>query len=509
MKKENIDFLTDKGINIAESTRTGYTEIRTPNGKSLWVTEKPPINPAMVTDFYQFSMMAAYIESGKTDEIATFNAFYRRNPFGGGFTIVAGLERIIEYLEQFQFTGRDIDHMQKHWKMPDSFFEYVREAKFNGTIEALPEGSMAQPYVPIVQVTAPLPIANFVETYILNQLGFATLVATKAARISNQGDEPYLEFGLRRAQGGIEGGLIASRSSYIGGATATSNVAAEQVFGIPAKGTHAHSFVMAFPTQREAFEAYANVFKENSVFLIDTYGYKKGVEDAISTAQELNLKSFRGVRDDSGDLAYQSKVIRKILDDNDFRHVKIIVSNEIDEKVRRELKEQGAKIDLFGIGTKLVTADGSPSLGIVYKLVQIGDRHVIKLSGNEEKVTDPGRKNVYRLLDQKGYYAADVMMKQNERIGNNLTVHHRSKRYESKYFNNPNALPLLVPIFEDGRLVYKSPSLDDIKHRATEELKKMWPEVTRLRNPAEYLVGLSPDLKAVKDKLMEEHAIRK
>jgi len=339
MAGNNFDFLANLGIEIVEATKMGYAEIRTTDGKSLWITEKPPLNPAMVTDFYQFTMMAAYIESGKADEIATFNAFYRRNPFGGGFTIVTGLERIIEYLEQFQFTGKDIDYMRKKWKMPASFFEYIRAAKFDGTVEALPEGTMAQPYVPIVQVTAPLPIANFVETYILNQLGFATLVSTKAARISSQGNVPFLEFGLRRAQGGIEGGLIASRSAYIGGGIGTSNVAAEIVYNIPAKGTHAHGFVMAFPTQAEAFEAYANVFAEESVFLIDTYGYKNGVEDAIAVAKKLGLKSFRGVRDDSGDLAYQSKVIRQILDDNGFRDVKIVVSNDIDEEIKKELDQ--------------------------------------------------------------------------------------------------------------------------------------------------------------------------
>ncbi|MFH0948963.1 MAG: nicotinate phosphoribosyltransferase [Candidatus Aenigmatarchaeota archaeon] len=515
MKKSDMEFLVDKGIDIVEATKMGYAEIKTPDGKSLWITEKPPLNPAMVADFYQFTMMAAYIESGKADEIATFNGFYRRNPFGGGFTLAVGLERIIEYLEQFQFTGRDIDHMRKHWKMPKSFYEYIREAKFDGTLEALPEGTMAQPYIPMVQLTGTLPIANFVETYILNKLGFPTLVTTKAARIYLHGKKPYLEFGLRRAQGGDEGGLMASRAAYIGGAFGTSNVSAEIVHGIPAKGTHAHSFVEAFPTQKNAFRSYADVFGEESVFLIDTYGYSKGVEDAVTVAKEKGLKTFSGVRDDSGDLAYQSRIIRKILDDNGFKDAKITVSNDIDERIAKSLIEQGAEIDLYGIGTKLVTADGSPSLGIVYKLVQIGDRYAIKISGNEEKITDPGRKNVYRLLDKNGHYAADVMLTsdeilEDEILEDEITVHHRSRGYETKKFNNTqNAIPLLATIFENGVRTYRKPTLDEIKHRALSELDRLWPEITRLENPAEYLVGLSPHLKKIKDKMIQQYAIKK
>ncbi len=509
MKDVDVEELLSKGLDLVENTRMGWAEVKGCNGKSYFLSEKPPINQAMAADLYQFTMMAAYIESGKAEEAATFNALYRGNPFSGGFTIVSGLERIIEYLEEFQFTGRDIDHIRKNWKMPESFFEYIREARFSGKVEALPEGTMAQPYLPMLQVTAPLPMSNFIETFVLNQLGFATLVSTKAARISDQGNEPFIEFGLRRAQGGIEGGLIASRSAYIGGGSGTSNVLAEQVYGIPAKGTHAHSFVMAFPTQKEAFESYAKVFAEESVFLIDTYGYRSGTEDAVSTAKKLGLKTFKGVRDDSGDLAYQSKIIRKILDDNGFNDTKIVVSNDIDEWTRKALKEQGAKIDMFGIGTKLVTAEESPSLGPVYKLVQVGDREVIKISGNEEKITDPGIKKPYRLLDQNGYYAADVLMRPDEEIGDSITVHHRSKQYESKEFKNPAAIPLLETMIDGGTVYFSRPSLDEIKHRASQELKKIWPEVRRLENPAEYLVGLSPGMKKVKTELMEKYAIKK
>lgn len=506
--EEHIDRLVEGGCRVIENTKMGYAEIETPNGERLWVTKKPPLNPAMVTDFYEFTMMAAYVESGKADEIATFNAFYRRNPFGGGFTLALGLEGIIDYLECFQFTGRDIDYMRKRWKMPDSFYEYVREAKFNGTVEALPEGTMAQPHIPIVQVTGPLPIANFVETYVLNQIGFPTLVATKAARIRLQGKEPFTDFGLRRVQGGVEGGLMASRAAYIGGSSGTSNVAAEMVHGIPASGTQAHSFIMTFPDQREAFRAYADVFREDSVFLIDTYGYAQGIEDAVAVAKGMGLTTFKGVRDDSGDLAYQSKVIRKILDDNGFTDTKIVVSNQLDEFVKRSLREQGAQIDLEGIGERLVTAHGSPSLGVVYKLAQVGGRFTIKVSPG--KITDPGRKQVFRLLNEEGGYAADVMLTEDETLGDEITVHHRSRGYESKHFDNTEgAIPLLVPIFENGERVYNLPSLDEIKDRAMGELYRIWPEIQRLENPAEYLVGLSPRLKEIKDRIVEEHAIRK
>lgn len=510
MKKENMEFLIDKGLDIVETTKMGYSEIRIGKGKSLWITEKPPLNPAMLADFYEFTMMAAYIESGKTDEIATFNAFYRKNPFGGGFTIFLGLEKIIEYLEQFQFTGRDIDHMRKSWKMPESFYEYIREINFSGTVEALPDGTMAQPYLPLLQVTAPLPIANFIETYVLNQIGFPTLVATKAARLAVQTEKPFLEFGLRRVQGGMEGGLTASRAAYIGGAAKTSNVLAEQVYGIPASGTIAHSFIMSFPTQKEAFEAYANVFKENSVFLIDTYGYETGVKDAVDVSRKLKMKTFTGVRDDSGDLAYQSKIIRKILDDNGFRDVKIAVSNEIDEIVVRSLKEQDAKIDLFGIGTRLVTADTSPSLGIVYKLVQSENRCAIKISGNREKVTDPGKKKVYRLMDENNMYAADVILTDKERLGSEITVYNRMKEYESKKFDCVNgAIPLLKTVIKEGSIVCKTPALNDIKQKVKDELDRIWPEVKRIENPAEYLVGFSPAMKKLKNNIIKKYVIKK
>jgi len=251
-------------------------------------------------------------------------------------------------------------------------------------------------------------------------------------------------------------------------------VLAEQIYGIPASGTVAHSFIMAFTSQRKAFKAYADVFRE-----------------------------------DSGDLAYQSKVIRKILDENGYKDVKIAASSDIDEHIVRSLREQDAKIDLYGIGTKLVTAEGSPSLGIVYKLVQIGDRYAIKVPNNKEKITDPGRKKVYRLMDN-GRYAADVMLLYNEKLKKKITAHHRSRDYETKTFKNTqNSKSLLITIFKDGQKVYSTPNLDDIKHRALQELKTMWTENTRLENPAEYLVGLSPKLKKLKDKLIKKHAIKK
>ncbi len=508
IENEYLRYFAEHGIKVVENTKMGYAEIEGPDGKKFWISEKPPLNPAMMTDLYQFTMMAAYIESGKAEEIGTFNGFYRKNPFKGGFTITAGLHDAIDYLEQLQFTGRDIDHMRKKWKMPNSFYEYVREAKFDGTVEAMPEGTMAQPYEPIIQVTGPLPMANFVETALLNKIGFPTLVATKAARIYLQGKEPFIEFGARRAQGGIEGSLMASRSSYVGGATGTSNVASEMIDGIPATGTHAHSFVEAFPTQKEAFMAYAKVFGENSIFLIDTYGYESGARDAVAVAKELGLKTFRGARDDSGDFSYQSKAVRKIFVENGFPDPKYVASNDLDEYTRRSLREQGALIDLFGIGTKLVTADGSPSLGIVYKLVQVGDRHTIKISGNQEKITDPARKKVYRFLDENGKYAGDVMALHDQTIGNEITAYHRSKGYESKRFSG-NSIPLLVPVFVNGINVYKKPYLDDIRQRALGELDRMWPEMKRLENPAEYMVGLSPELKEIKDKLIQTYSIKK
>ena len=502
MKPEDFEELVDKGFNLVEATKMGYAEIRGKDGKTYWITEKQPLNPAMVTDLYEFTMMADYIESGRADEIGTFQGFYRKNPFEGGFGLTAGLNEVLDYLEQLQFTGRDIDHMRKQWKMPESLYEYLREAEFNGTVEALPEGTMSQPHIPIIQVTGPLPIANFVETHILNQIGYPTMVITKAARIALQGSEPYLEFGLRRAPS-IDAANKASRAAYIGGAAGTSNVAAELIYGIPARGTMAHSLVMAFPTQREAFRSYADIFREESVFLIDTYGYESGVRDAIAVAKELGLKTFKGVRDDSGDLAYQSKIIRRILDENGFQNAQIMVSNEIDEYVRRSLREQGAERDMDGIGEKLVTP---PSSGLVYKLVQIGDRPVIKVS-RSGKTTDPGRKKLCRFVEN-GYYAGDVMLMYDEELGDEITAIRRSSDYETKRFSGEVIYPL-VTVFENGKRIYQTPHIDDIKQNVLHELSMMWPEIQRLENPAKYFIWLSPELNRIKKELIKEHPIRR
>lgn len=501
----------------AENYNLG-TRLVMPDGTEQWLVNKKPHNPAMLTDKYQFTMMAVYVEAGKADDMATFSAFYRKNPFSGGFAIAAGLEQVIDYIQILEFTKEDIEHM-KSWNFPESFYEYLKDFKFRGNIDAVPEGTMVQPYEPIIQVTAPLPIANFVETYVLNQLGFASLVATKAARMYYQAENgkiepdnapthPILEFGLRRVQGGLEGGLIASRAAYIGGCVGTSNVLAEQVHGIPAKGTCAHSMTMAFDDEYEAFKAYAEIFRDSSVFLIDTYGYEHGIKNAIKVSKQLGINPL-GVRDDSGDLAYQSKVMRTMLDQAGYNNAKIVVSNDLDEKYIASLRNQGAAIDLFGIGTKLATADGSPSLGIVYKLAEINGRPVIKLSGDRVKVTDPGRKQVYRTKNGSGYFAGDVMVIDDEELSGKVETLHRMDDVETKTLDMASGQPLLVPIFRDDKLVYENPNIQDIRKNTLRTLSQCWPEMLRTEDPAGYWVGLSPGLAHVKKDLIDKYRIRR
>lgn len=507
MKQTDLEFLANTAAEVVELTKMGHAKIRV-GGKDYWITEKRPMNPAMLTDLYQFTMMAVYLEAGMENKQATFNAFYRKNPFDGGYAIAVGLEHVLEYLSQLQFTGDDIDHMRKNWKMPDKLWEYLREFEFNGEVKAVAEGAMVQPYMPMVQVTAPLPVANFVETYILNQLGSPTMVATRAFRMYiESGGAPILEFGLRRMPGGIDTALKTTRAAYIGGCVGTSNVLAEQVLGIKASGTMAHSLVMAFDTQYEAFRTYADVFRDQSIFLIDTYGYMNGVQDAVKVSKELGITP-KGVRDDSGDLAYQSKVIRKILDENGFQNAKIAVSNDIDERALQSIQREGGKIDIYGIGTKLVNV---PSLGIVYKLVEIDGRPVIKLSGNEEKITDPCKKEqVYRIIDERGYYTGDVVLIEGDRLENGMTTYHRSKSYETKRFGDVGkAIPLLHTVNQGRTQTYQPPHLDDIRQNTLSNLKHCWPEMLRVDHPAEYWMGFSQRLHDIKEGLIRQHTIER
>ena len=508
MRDEYVDFLVDKGLE-AVNTRMKYAAITTPEGKTLYVSENKPLNPAMVTDFYQLTMCAAYLMNDKQDDMATFNMLYRTNPFQGAYTIFMGLERILEFLKEFQYTGEDIDFLRAQYKMPERLWEYLRELPVRLTCEAMLEGSMAQPYLPLIQITAPLPMANIIETQLLTITGYPTMVGTKAARVTSQSPNPWLEFGLRGAPD-FYSSLEASKAAYICGGSGTSNVAAHQVYNVPAKGTMSHAFIMAFPKQLDSFVGYGKVFGKDSVFLIDTYGHIEGAKDAIKAAEILGLDTFRGTRDDSGDLAAHSREVRKILDDNGFERVKISASNEIDEYKRHELLQQGSAIDFEGCGRRIVTM---PDSGMVYKLVQLemasGElRYTIKISANDEKITDPGRKSVYRFT-KDGYYDGDIMMLDlEEKPRGSITARHRQKRFIYKKFEG-EGVPLLHTFIDDGDIIYSGlPTTDELKHFVSEEMKKMWPEMLRLSNPAEYPTYVSKHAQSIKDILIEKRAIR-
>ncbi|MFH2027996.1 MAG: nicotinate phosphoribosyltransferase [Nanoarchaeota archaeon] len=458
------------------------------------------INPAMCNSFSGFIDMAAYVENGKADEIATFNLYYRKNPFNGSFTIFSGLEDIIHFLDELHLTGNDIDFLRKQFNMPPSFFEYMREIKFDGDLEAMTEGSMAQPNLPIIQVTAPLPIASFIGNYLKNQIGFATLVSSKAARISLAGEHPFIEGGITRVQGGVEGSVIAARSAYIGGSAGTTNVLAAQLFGIPLHYLPTHDGVLAFNSETDSFRAYATIMGDKSVFVIDTYEYIEGTYNAISAAGDISINNF-ALKDDSGDLADHSQVVRMILDKNGYHHVKIIVSENIDEEKRKRLKEAGACIDIDAPGTKLVTADGTSSLGIVYRMVQLGDSYVIKLSGDKDKISTPGKKMAYRYSKDDKYFADGIFAVDEplrgignitNSIGYGLTLDFMTGK------------SLLIPIFKKGNRIYRLPELAQIRSHALGEIALISDDVKKGNH--DYFVGLGPILNKRKKQTIEVYS---
>ena len=361
---------------------------------------------ALHTDLYQINMLQTYWKKGMTDKHAVFEAYYRSNPFGNGYTIYTGLERVIDYIQNLRFKESDIDYLRNEGNYEEGFLTYLKEWRFKGTIRSLREGETAFPDEPVLQIEGPLADVQLVETAILNALNFQTLIATKAARIKRiAGDDPVLEFGARRAQE-FDAAVWGARSAYIGGCSSTSNTRAAKKFGIPASGTHAHSLIQVYRDDYKAFKAYAETHKD-CVFLVDTYNtLESGVPNAIKVAKEMGDKiNFIGVRLDSGDLSYLSKRVRQQLDDAGFHDAKIIASNNLNSETILNLKMQGAKIDIWGVGTKLITAYDEPALGMVYKLVSIEDeegtmQNTMKLTGHAAKITTPGKKQVWRIISK-------------------------------------------------------------------------------------------------------------
>ncbi|HER2945650.1 TPA: nicotinate phosphoribosyltransferase [Streptococcus pyogenes] len=454
------------------------------------------------TDLYQINMMQVYFEQGIHNRHAVFEVYFRKEPFNNGYAVFAGLQRMVEYLEQFQFSETDLAYLEE-LGYPENFLTYLKELRLELTIRSAKEGDLVFANEPIVQVEGPLGQCQLVETALLNIVNFQTLIATKAARIRSViEDEPLLEFGTRRAQE-LDAAIWGTRAAMIGGADATSNVRAGKRFDIPVSGTHAHALVQAYGNDYDAFMAYAKTHKD-CVFLVDTYDtLKVGVPTAIRVAKEMGDKiNFLGVRLDSGDLAYLSKTVRQQLDDAGFTEVKIYASNDLDENTILNLKMQKAKIDVWGVGTKLITAYDQPALGAVYKIVSIEQedgsmRDTIKLSNNAEKVSTPGKKQVWRITSrEKGKSEGDYITFTDINV-NELTeieMFHPTYTYIKKTVRNFDAIPLLVDIFVKGELVYQLPTLAEIKAYAKKEFDKLWDEYKRVLNPQDYPVDLARDV---------------
>ncbi|MBA4493620.1 nicotinate phosphoribosyltransferase [Paenactinomyces guangxiensis] len=475
---------------------------------------KKPTVSALHTDKYQITMMYAHWKNGSHLKRRAFDLYFRSLPFGNGYAVFAGLERVIRYLEELRFTEEDIAYLQSLGEGLDpAFFDMLRSFRFNGDVYAVPEGTIVFPEEPILRLEGPIMELQLVETALLNFIGYQTLIATKAARIRHiTGKDVLMEFGTRRAQE-VDAAVWGARAAYIGGFDATSNTLAGQQFGIPILGTHAHSWVQDFPSELDAFRAYASAFPNQTVLLVDTYDtLRSGLPHAIKVGLELKKqgKTLAGIRLDSGDLAYLSKRARKMLDEAGLTETRIVASNDLDETTILNLKSQGAKIDSWGVGTKLITAFDQPALGAVYKMVARWENGhwepTLKISSNPSKVTTPGRKSVYRIIDLKtGKASADLITSVDEKIDESkpLTLFHPQHTFRRKKVKNFTAVSLLRPIFSAGKRVYELPSLTEIRSHHQSQLSLFWEEYLRILNPEEYPVDLSDQLWDTKQKLLK------
>lgn len=471
----------------------------------------------LLTDLYQLTMMQGYYFQKKTKEVAIFDLFYRTNPNGSSFSIAAGLEQVIDYINNLNFSEESIDYLRSLDTFKEEFLDYLRDFKFTGDIHAVEEGTIIFPHEPILKVIAPICEAQLIETAMLNIINHQSLIATKAARIQWAAeDDAVLEFGLRRAQG-PDAGVLGARAAVIGGCAATSNVMAGQLFDIPVSGTHAHSWVMSFDTELESFQAYAKQYPDACILLVDTYDtLKQGVPNAITVFSELRAQNRLprrfGIRLDSGDLSYLSKKARIQLDDAGFHDAFISASSDLDEYLIRDLKLQGAKITLWGVGTNLITSKDCPAFGGVYKLAgHIKDGQVvpkIKLSDNIEKVTNPGHKKLMRIYDTaSGKIRADLIALEHEVFDESkeLTIFDpintwKKSKLEAGTYTIRN---LHKPIFIKGECVYKQPSTLSIKAYCEKELDTLWTESRRLINPQFVYVDLSNGLYDLKKKMID------
>ena len=469
-------------------------------------------NLTMMTDLYELTMMNGYLRYGKDKNRACFDLFYRRRGDVTAYAVAAGLEQVIEYVQNLRFTQEDIEYLRSLAIFDDAFLSYLSDFHFTGEILAVPEGTIVFPDEPILRVIAPIMEAQFLETALLNIINHQTLIATKAARVvqSARGDK-VLEFGLRRAQG-PDAGIYGARASIIGGCQATSNVLTGQLFGVPVGGTHAHSWVMSFEDELTAFRAYADVFPDNCLLLVDTYDtLGSGVPNAITVFRELRARGKEpvGIRLDSGDLAFLSRQARVMLDDAGFPNAKIFASGDLDEEVIWDLKAQGAAIDVWGVGTRMITSMDNPALGGVYKLSaeEVDGTFIprIKISENPAKITNPGVKQLYRFYDRRsGKALADLLALDEEDFssGEPLEIFDPENTWKRMTLCDYRIRQLLVPVFENGELVYDSPALSEIAAYAKQEMETFWDEYKRLNRPHRYKVDLSQKLYDLKLQLL-------
>ena len=464
------------------------------------------------TDLYQINMMETYFRDGIHQRKAIFELYFRKIPFGNGFAVFAGLERIVEYMRDFRFTNNDIDFLRENVGYEEDFLQYLQNLTFSGSIYSMQEGELVFANEAILRVEAPIAEAQLIETALLNIVNYQTLIATKATRMKQViGEQTAMEFGTRRAQE-LDAAIWGTRAAYIGGFSATSNVRAGKKFGIPVAGTHAHALVQAYQDEYKAFKKYASSHKQ-CVFLVDTYDtLRSGVPNAIRVADEFGDKiKFQAIRLDSGDLSYLSKRAREMLDEAGYKDTKIIASNDLDEYTIMNLQAQGAKIDIWGIGTKLITAYDQPALGAVYKLVCMEDANgemqdTIKISGNPEKISTPGEKRIYRIINRENHHAEGdyVTLAGEEMNMQRLKMFHPIHPYISKFVTNFEAVELHHPVITDGQIVYEQIPLEEIQLKVKSNLELLWNEYKRTLNPEEYPVDLSEACWENKRKSIEE-----
>lgn len=472
-------------------------------------------NLTLLTDLYQLTMMNGYLKENRREEIAVFDVFFRQNGMIT-YSVACGLEQTVDYILNLKFGEEEIAYLESLGIFSKEFLAYLKNFKFTGDVYAVKEGTVVFPGEPILTVKAPIMQAQLVETAILNNINFQTLIATKSAKIRYAAkDDIVMEFGLRRAQA-PDAGIYGARAAVIGGCNSTSNVLAGKMFDIPVSGTHAHSWVMNFKDEYTAFRAYADVYPDNALLLVDTYDtLKQGVPNAIKVFKELKAEGYKpkGIRLDSGDLAYLSKKARKMLDDAGFPDTIICASGDLDENSINSLKNQGAEINSWGVGTKLITSADMPALGGVYKLAAVYDDDgkmlpKIKVSENVEKITNPGFKNIYRVYDKEtGKAEADFIYLRDEEpydTSKPLVLTHPTERWKKITFENYELRPLQVDVIKGGKLVYKLPTLKEIKAYTEQELNSFWDEYKRLDRPHIYKVDLSDSLYELKQQMLDE-----